>query len=451
MIDLLHRLAKPLPRYTSYPTAPHFKPLKEEHYIEVLKEIAGPISLYLHIPFCKSMCLFCACSVILNRKEENERRYVDYLCKEIDLISSYLEEKKRVVQLHLGGGTPTKLSEPLLEKLFHSLSDRFSIDFTKEIAIEIDPRTVGEDRGKKLRRLRAFGFNRVSLGVQDVDSRVQEAVKRRQSLEVTEYAYYLARELGFTGINFDLIYGLPLQTLSSFSTTIEKITSLRPDRIALFSYAKVPWLKPHQMAIPDHTLPSIEEKFALYAHARQALISSGYLAIGMDHFALPEDSLAKSYFDKSLQRNFQGYTVAYADDQLGFGVTAIGFAKRGYFQNLKELDSYYASLDAGALPLERGRMLSREDLIRRFVIHTLMCNFELDKINFLEKYHITFDHFFQEEQERLSHLEKEGLLTNSTQKITVTPLGELFVRNIANCFDSYFDHQKKENLFSQSV
>lgn len=452
---LLLKLNRPAPRYTSYPTAPEWKELQPSIYAEKLFSLGKtkePLSLYFHIPFCHSMCLYCGCSVVLNRKAENEKRYVDYLCREIDLVCAHLGEKRPVYQLHFGGGTPTKLSIPLFKHLFEKIASSFEIDFDKEVAIEIDPRTVLEEEGAKLKLLRSLGFNRVSFGVQDTDPKVQEAVKRRQSLEMTQKTYALARSLGFEGVNIDLIYGLPFQTERSFAQTVEHILQMRPDRIAFFSYAKVPWLKPHQSAIKESTLPSVEEKFAIYVEARERFIQNGYVAIGMDHFALEEDEIALCYKAKKLQRNFQGYSVRLTEEQLGFGVTAIGHAQGGYFQNLKALTDYYAALDTFQLPVHRGLILSEDDRIRKWAIHTLMCNFELDKEAFFAFANCPFETYFTSSLEALAQLEADGLVLNTPQKIVVTPLGELFIRVIAMAFDAYLAPQKdKTPKFSQSV
>ncbi|NGX53977.1 MAG: hypothetical protein K1000chlam4_00698, partial [Chlamydiae bacterium] len=314
----------------------------------------------------------------------------------------------------------------------------------KEVAIEINPRTVSPE---KLRFLRELGFNRVSFGVQDVDPKVQEAIKRRQSAEMTEETYRCAQDLGFEGINLDLIYGLPYQTRESFSRTVETILTMRPDRIALFSYAKVPWLKPHQKAIKDETLPSTEEKFAIYESARQAFIENGYVAIGMDHFALESDEMARAYRDKTLRRNFQGYTVQHAEDSIGFGITAIGYLEKSHFQNLKALDPYYAAIDREELPICRGLILSKEDRIRKWVIHTLMCTFEIDKAEFAHKFGLNFDHHFAEELKRVD----EQLIRLTPSKLIATPLGELFIRNAAMVFDDYLNNKTTQPQFSQSI
>jgi oxygen-independent coproporphyrinogen-3 oxidase len=452
-LTLLHKHNVPAPRYTSYPTPNNWEAFTPSQYIERLETLGlsdASLSLYVHIPFCKSMCLYCGCSVVLNRKPENEASYVDYLIKEIDLISSYLKRKKKVFQLHFGGGTPTQLSIPLLAALFEKLADAFDLTHAQEIAIEIDPRTVVEDQGAKLKFLKKLGFNRVSFGVQDTDPRVQEAIKRRQSLEVTNVTYHLARSLGFNGINIDLIYGLPLQTPASFDQTVSHILSLRPDRIAFFSYAKIPWLKPHQRAIKEATLPTLEEKFQIYASARARFIENGYVAIGMDHFALPADELAIAYKNKHLQRNFQGYSVKLAEDTIGLGVTAVGYVTGAYVQNLKDLPSYYHSLQHGKLPVSKGKMLSAEDHLRKWVIHTLMCDFELNKTQFLQRFGVSFADYSKPLKNPLDQLEAEGLILNLPDHLVVTPLGELFVRTIALTFDAYLK-QERENQFSKAV
>lgn len=453
-LNLLLKFNKPAPRYTSYPTAPEWGELLPDSYVERLEELGrskAPLSLYFHIPFCKTMCLYCGCSVVLNRKPENEEQYVDYLCKEIDLVSAHLSKRQRAAQIHFGGGTPTKLTIPLFARLYEKIATTFEIDEKAEVAIEIDPRTVVEDEGAKLTFLKNLGFNRVSFGVQDTDPKVQEAVKRRQSLEMTQRTYEQARALGFKGINIDLIYGLPYQSVETFHATVEHILQMRPDRISLFSYAKVPWLKPHQKAISDSTLPTTEEKFQIYANARARFVEEGYVAIGMDHFALKEDEIVHAYQSKTLQRNFQGYSLKLAEDMVSFGASSIGFVRGGYVQNLKELPAYYASLDAGKLPIHRGKILTDEDHLRKWVIHTLMCDFELDKRVFQSRFHDAFDQHFADTQDTLNMLEKDGLIVNLPEKIVVTELGELFVRIVAMTFDAYLSKPSLTPKFSLSV
>ena len=384
------------------------------------------------------MCLYCACSVVLNRKAENEECYVDYLMREIELACEHFDER-RVAQIHFGGGTPTKLSIPLFQKLYEKIEKHF--DISGEVAIEIDPRTVTEDRGKKLRFLKDLGFNRVSFGVQDTNWKVQEAVKRRQSLEMTQKTYQWARELAFDGVNIDLIYGLPFQTVQTFRQTVRDILEMRPDRISLFSYAKVPWLKKHQLAIKDETLPSTEDKFQIYQEARAEFVKAGYIAIGMDHFALADDEMAICYREKRLQRNFQGYSAKLAHDQIGFGTTAIGFVQNCYAQNLKTLPEYYAAIDQNTLPVHRGKELSQDDIERKWLIHTLMSNFCLDKREFER-------HF--EKPYNFQLLDCHDLVVETDDFLQVTPEGELFIRNIAMNFDAYIKETTTPK-FSQSI
>ncbi len=441
----LAKLNLPVPRYTSYPTAPEWGPVDPGTYQKHLHKTRGPLSLYIHIPFCHSMCLYCACSVVLSRNAENEKRYVNYLLREIDLVTSHLPEKTAVHHLHFGGGTPTKLSEPQLARIVDHLSKRFALDFTKEIAMEIDPRTVVADDGAKLRHLRALGFNRVSFGVQDTNPKVQEAVKRRQSLEMTRSTFLLARQLGFEEINMDLIYGLPHQTCDTFRKTIDDILELGPNRVAMYSYAKVPWLKPHQKAMKDEWLPSTDEKFRIYVQARQQFLDAGYIAIGMDHFAREEDSMAKAFRAKELQRNFQGYSLKLADHQLGLGMTSTGYVSDGYFQNLKTIDSYYGAIDAGVLPILRGKVMTEDDRIRKWTIHRLMCDFELDKSHFARQFNRDFDTYFSPVMEaiRASDLIEDGPVLRPTL------YGSLFIRNIASLFDAYL--KPTETQFSKAV
>lgn len=451
----------PLPRYTSYPTAPEWKELDAESYkvaLEQLDAVDEPVSLYLHIPFCRTMCLYCGCFVILNRKAENEERYVKALLKEIDLVAAAFTTRKKVVHVHFGGGTPTQLTEAQLERILTHLQKRFLFDASTEIAMEVDPRTVVEDNGRKLRFLHTAGFNRISFGVQDLDPRVQEAVKRRQSAEMTFTTYELARTLGFTRINLDLIYGLPCQTESSFRATIDALVALSPkpaDRLALFSYAKVPWLKPHQKAIPESLLPSAEEKWILYTTARKRLLQAGYVGLGMDHFALEEDELTRAYKSGTLRRNFQGYTVQPTSTLIGLGLTAIGSVSNGYFQNVKTLAEYYTCLEEGALPAHRGILLNQDDILRRDCIHTLMCQEFLDKKEVEQRYHIVFDHYFANECSALATYIAEGLVHEDiTAIIRLTPKGILLMRHVASVFDRYLQLSKQEGRqprFSKAI
>ena len=439
---------KPLPRYTSYPTAPLWYSLTQADYVEHLSRIEGQsVSVYIHVPFCHSMCLYCGCSVVLNRKRENEERYVAALQKEIRLLPF---KKKEVTQLHFGGGTPTKLTVEDFQALFETLQERFVFSKNAEIAIEIDPRTVFGDGGEKLRGLKRVGFNRVSFGVQDTDQQVQEAVKRRQTRQMTEETFHKAREIGFEGgINVDLIYGLPYQTEQTFRQTAEEIVALGPDRIALFSYAKVPWLKAHQKAIKDETLPTTEEKFHLYIAARETFLAAGYVALGMDHFAKKEDSLSLGIANGTLGRNFQGYTLKASPLLIPLGLTAVGDLGSGYFQNEKELDDYYGALEQNRLPIHRGMILKPEDQLRRYVIHTLMCRFKLDKKEFEALYHEQFDVHFAKEVQALQPFIDNGFVIDTPNDLQIVGNGQLFVRNIVSAFDEYLPSQKHH--FSKAV
>lgn len=440
----------PIPRYTSYPTAPVWGPLEVASYKDALLHVQDGLSLYIHIPFCKTMCLYCGCSVILNRKKENEDIYVEYLLKEIALVAKTLG-KKKILQLHFGGGTPTKLTEEHFDQIMEALRSHFSFPEGSELAIEIDPRTVDEDDGKKLSHLKRLGFTRVSFGVQDTDEMVQKAVKRYQSYDVTKKTFLKARHLGFDGINIDLIYGLPYQTTKTFQKTIEDILALSPDRIALFSYAKVPWLKPHQKAIKEEWLPASDEKFQIYVLARKAFIEKGYQAIGMDHFAKAQDSLSLARKEKTLSRNFQGYTVLDVQDLVGLGITSIGRVNGHYFQNAKDLQSYYQLLDTDTIPVLRGKLVSQDDTIRRWVIERLMCDFELKKNEFCALFDKSFDEYFKKELSRLLVFVEKGFVEIKSDGIFVTMSGELFIRNIASCFDWYLHQDSGHKMFSKSI
>jgi len=438
----LSRWDRPVPRYTSYPTAPQFSSLNES---VVLSKFASfdltdkPLSLYFHIPFCKRMCLFCGCSVVLNRNPEKQNRYLSYLLQEISLVASRFSKKRKVTQLHLGGGTPTSLTIEEFSLLMDSIHKHFEVSLDAEISIEVDPRTVFADQGEKLTHLRRLGFNRVSFGVQDLDPKVQAAIKRDQTEEMTIQTFYRAKELGFHGINIDLIYGLPFQTKKSFAKTALTLAELQPDRIAFYSYAKVPWLKPHQKAIPESTLPSTEEKFGIYVEARELFMNHGYIPIGMDHFSLVKDPLAQAYKEKKLTRNFQGYSIQLAEDMLGFGITSIGFFENSFFQNVKEIHTYEAALEKSQLPILRGFVLEPEDICRRWVIQSLMCHFEVDKKAFSHQFGLAFDLHFYKERENLVFLKEEGLLDETQERVLPTPLGRLFIRLIAASFDAYLE------------
>lgn len=439
------------PRYTSYPTAPQFYPLgllQAESALKRFDETERPLSVYIHIPFCRSMCLFCGCSVILNRRPEKQTAYVDLLCREIEQTAQRFSKRRRVTQLALGGGTPTMLTEEEFSRIFEQIHRVFEIDDSSEISIEIDPRTVFVDRGKKLAVLKSLGVNRVSFGVQDLDWKVQEVTRRRQSEEMTLETFRMAKEIGFRGINLDLIYGLPYQSVESFSKTAKRIAELKPDRIALFSYAKVPWLKEHQKAMPEEKEPTPIEKFQIYVQARAIFIEAGYQAIGMDHFSLAKDPMTKAYFNKTLWRNFQGYSLKLAEDMIGFGVTSIGYIDSAYLQNVKEIGEYSSAIQANRLPIQKGFLLSQEDLLRRWVIQRLMCHFELDKREVERQFAISFDQYFSSARPKLDELKRGGLLEETQDHLLPTPIGKLLVRLIASAFDAYL---QPNGRYSKSI
>ncbi|QVE49405.1 oxygen-independent coproporphyrinogen III oxidase [Chlamydia crocodili] len=438
--NFLEGLHQPAPRYTSYPTALEWKSSDANPaYLafERLQEDDRPLSLYFHIPFCQSMCLYCGCSVVINRREDIVEDYISTLIKEMELVHTLLGGKRKTSRIHFGGGTPSRLSRVLFEKLFFHIHRLFDLSEVEEIAIEFDPRSLRND-SEKAEFIQSLGFNRVSLGVQDTQAAVQEAVRRRQSHEESLHAYQKFRELGFESINIDLIYGLPKQTKVTFTQTIADILQMRPDRLALFSFASVPWIKPHQKAMKESDMPSMEEKFAIYSYARHTLTKSGYQAIGLDHFSLPEDPLSIAFKNKTLIRNFQGYSLPPEEDLIGLGMTSTSFIRGIYLQNAKTLESYHEQILAGSLATIKSKILSEDDRIRKWVIHKLMCTFVVSKEEFSDLFGYHFDEYFSESQERIDGMATTGLIQNSSSFLTVTPLGELFVRVIATAFDAYF-------------
>jgi oxygen-independent coproporphyrinogen-3 oxidase len=365
--QLLERYDRPGPRYTSYPTALEFR--TDFGLERVLERIAAadrqsdaPLSLYAHLPFCEERCRYCGCNVVITKHHDVADRYMDHLVREIDLLADQLPRRRQVAQLHWGGGTPTYYSERDLGRLFMAFERHFSFTDDAEIAIEVDPRVTTRTHITLLRRL---GFNRLSLGVQDFDPLVQDAVGRIQPYGLTRDLMDFARQEGFRSINVDLIYGLPHQSPSGFARTLQQVLDLRPERVAVYSFAYVPWIKPHMKKLPVEALPTAAGKMALFGQAVDSFLGAGYRQIGMDHFAVPEDELARAAEQRTLHRNFMGYTVKAATDMLGLGITAIGDVQGAFVQNAKKLPDYYAAIDAGRLPVERGLALDRDDLTRR--------------------------------------------------------------------------------------
>lgn len=451
--ETIQKFDRPGPRYTSYPTAPVWDASVDSSvYIEKLKifgRSGKTLSLYIHIPFCESLCRFCACHVLIHRQDEKYGdEYLRHLFAEIDLACRHIGRKVTVRQLHWGGGTPTFLSQGQIERLYGKLKDNFDIRPEGEIAIEIDPRTIDLP---KLQLLRKLGFNRLSMGVQDFDPLVQQAVNRIQPFEQVRQFTGWARDLGFASINFDLIYGLPKQTRGSFDETMKKVLELRPERVALYSFAYLPWLKKHQLNFSQADLPAPDEKLDIFLSARGQFLEAGYNAIAMDHFALAGDELSRAYVNNRLYRNFMGYTVKPADEFIGLGLTSIGFLENTFFQNAKILKDYYSALDAGRLPVERGKDLSADDIIRQYVITQLMCHFNVDKEAFAAKFATAFDDYFSAEAEHIRYCEAEGLVYNTPGRIEVTDFGRVFVRNICMGFDFYLRQKEAVQRFSQTI
>lgn len=438
--DIIEKFNIPGPRYTSYPTAPEWtKDFPVTAYFDSLTEIGrlnAPISLYIHIPFCESMCYYCGCTVVIRKKNTPEigDEYLRYIRKELELVAGRIGRRVTLSQFHIGGGTPNFLSNDQLDELMSSVRRHFDIDPDGEIAIEVDPRHITKE---KLNHIRRQGFNRVSMGIQDFTAEVQQAINRIQPFEMVREATEQMRELGFHSINFDLIYGLPYQTVLNFESTVEKVITLRPDRIALYSYAHVPWLKSHQTLLPKEAIPSPKEKLDIFVQAKDQLLQNGYTAIAMDHFALSEDRLSKAFLNGTLYRNFMGYTLRPTNDFIGIGMSAIGFAQSRYIQNTKLLNEYYAALDKGTLPVERGLVLSEDDRIRQWVITSVMCRFQIDKKEFENIFGVSFDRYFAAEQQHIAQCCKDELVEINGSTILVSPLGKYFVRNICMGFDRY--------------
>ncbi len=452
--EILEKYNQPGPRYTSYPTAPEWNDNfgKDEWQAAIGETSANraPVSLYAHLPFCQSLCLFCGCNVVISRKgEEVSAPYLVRLKKEIDWLGARLDPARRVEQMHWGGGTPTFLPAEQIEELFAHIASRFEFAHDAELGIEIEPRATSDEQCQTLRRL---GFNRISMGVQDFDPLVQQTINRIQPYEMTKAVFDECRELGFASINIDLIYGLPRQTVEGFAQTVEKILLLNPDRIALFSYAHVPWLKKQQGSFARH-LPQGFEKFRIFRHAIEQLTEAGYCYIGMDHFARPGDELCRAQDDRTLTRNFQGYTTKAGCDLYGLGVSAISSLENVYAQNWRELLSYYEAIDNDRSPVMRGLRVTPEDKLRRAVINRILCHGFLLKSEIEQEFGIEFDSRFAPELVRLRELEQDQLVRLDREAITVTTLGRIFMRNVAMVFDARLNRtdQAQRQTFSRTL
>jgi oxygen-independent coproporphyrinogen III oxidase len=451
--EFVARYNRPGPRYTSYPTAPvwtdAFGPADYQAAMLDADRKASPVSLYMHLPFCESLCLFCACNVIIRKDKSGTPPYLAILKKEIDRISRGVSRSRQVTQFHWGGGTPTYLSPEQMEDLFTYTRARFTFAADAEIGIEVDPRVTMPAHMQVIRKM---GFNRLSMGIQDFKEEVQKAVHRVQPYEITRDIIALARELGFDSINVDLIYGLPYQTADTFAHTVEQIVGLSPDRIAMFSYAHVPWLKKQQGSFVAH-LPEGMQKFDIFRSGLLKFLEAGYLYIGMDHFSKENDELAVSQRNRTLHRNFQGYTTKAGADLYGMGITAISGIQDTYAQNHRDIPNWEKAVNENGIATMRGYHLSQDDIIRREVISRLLCHTVIVKDEISKQFGIDFDEYFAPELERLRMPQEDGLVILNDKEIRTAWLGRIFIRNLAMVFDPYLEKQQLASrpLFSKTL
>jgi len=452
--ELLRKYDVSGPRYTSYPTADRFvEAFTEDAYKQALEQrrvggMALPLSIYVHIPFCESLCFYCACNKIITKRHERGTEYLRYLSREIDLHVEHLGLGQTITQLHLGGGSPTFFSDDELTELMSMLRRSFVLAPGGEYSIEVDPRTVDE---KRLEHLAALGFNRLSFGVQDFDAEVQKAVHRIQPAEQVFALVEAAHRLNFESVNVDLIYGLPKQTPESFARTLAQVAQLKPDRIALYAYAHLPARFKPQRRIHASEIPAAPAKIAMLSGAISTFLSAGYVYVGMDHFALPTDALAVAKRQGRLHRNFQGYSTQPDCDLIGLGVSAIGRVGATYSQNAKTLDEYYDFLNQGRFPVVRGLALSRDDLVRRAVIMALMCQGRLQYESIELAFMIDFKSYFASELEALKELESAGMVELDDSGIQITSSGWFFVRAVAMLFDRYLQIDRNRARFSKII
>lgn len=448
--ELADRYDVPGPRYTSYPTAPHFQLWRSNDWLDALQENERyshrPLSLYFHIPFCPTLCLYCGCNVVVTRDRKRIGRYIEYLMREMELFQTLVATKRTVKQIHWGGGSPTWLTPYEIHKLAEAVGWNFNLSDKAERSVEVDPRRLTEEH------VAAFcdaGFNRISLGVQDFDPGVQQSVRRLQTEQETINALEWFRDRGVGSVNMDLIYGLPGQTVESFHRTLKRVIELRPNRLAVFNFAYLPTMKPHHRAIDAAALPGRATKLMMQEDIIVTLTEAGYRYIGMDHFALPDDELAIAQQQGKLHRNFQGYTTGAECDLVGFGVTSISSLDRAYAQNLKELPEYEGAIERGELPAARGLRLNNDDYLRRYIINELMCNLHLSIPQLEQDFEIDFFRYFFDVEERLAPLVIDGLVRFDPDSIDVTEQGRLFLRNIAMQFDAYLG--TNDVVFSRTI
>lgn len=451
--DLLRRYDRPGPRYTSYPTAPEWREdfgadAYRDALVRASERVGEGLSLYVHIPFCNERCLYCGCNVVISKKPEVANAYVDYLAKELGMVAEALGARRTLNQIHWGGGTPTYLVPSEIRRLFGIIRDTMDISPNAEIALEVDPRVTSREQ---LEVLRELGFNRISMGVQDLDPTVQKAIGRHQTEEETRRLFGWCRELGFQGINTDLIFGLPEQTLARWERTVASVIDIGPDRIAVYSYAHLPSRLKHQMHIDATKLPDTEQKYQIFSLARRMFEDAGYRTIGMDHFAKPTDELAKALDEHRLHRNFMGYTVVPVPEMVGIGASAIGEVGGVYAQTEKRLVWYYRALDDDRLPTSAGCVLSGDDMVRRWFIRQIMCNFRVSFSELHERFGVIYDDYFAADEAAMHEFYREGMAARTDDGIHVLPLGQIFVRNIAMVFDAYLKRPEGFKLFSRTV
>ncbi|HBZ70234.1 MAG TPA: oxygen-independent coproporphyrinogen III oxidase [Deltaproteobacteria bacterium] len=450
---VLARYEGPGPRYTSYPTVPVWtEAYAWERFAADLADVGeSPLSLYVHVPFCRSLCHFCACNRVITRDPALPERYLEETAREIGAIRDRMPCQPTATQVHLGGGTPTHLSPGQLRHLFGALVDAFPLQRGAELSIEVDPRVTREEQVDTLREL---GFQRISMGVQDFDPRVQEAIHRVQPARETAQLVELSRRLGFESVNFDLIYGLPFQDENSFARTLDTVLAIQPERIALYSYAHVTWVAKQQRGFERHHLPDARTKLRVLWLAVCRFLAAGYVYIGMDHFARPEDELARAQRERSLRRNFMGYTTQAGVEVVGFGPSAISALRTSYAQNERELDAWEAALRDHGLATRRGHSLTQEDLRRRWIIECIMCQGELRADDYAARFHGNFAADYAPELRALEPLAADGLVEmDPNGTLRATALGRLLVRNLAMRFDAYLGEQQRVGTprFSKAV
>ncbi len=453
-LDLIKKYDQAGPRYTSYPTAPMFhEGINGAVYAETLEKAGkadGPLSIYIHIPFCNTVCYYCGCNKIATKQYERAEPYLQLLLKEIDLVADRIGNKRPVTQLHLGGGTPTFLNDDQMRRLVSHLHQRFNFvsDDEGEYGIEMDPRECTENTVKTLRET---GFNRMSMGVQDFDADVQKAVNRIQSREETLRVLNEARAHGFKSMNIDLMYGLPLQTVETFDRTLSTIIEFSPDRIALFNYAHLPHMFMPQRRINVEQLPSPQQKLDILEHSIKRLLDAGYEFIGMDHFGKPDDELTIAQREGKLYRNFQGYSTHSDCDLIGIGLTSIGYVGGSFFQNAKEMDAYSQAIESDQFSVFRGYTLTEEDHLRRHVIMRLMCDFALNFADTEKLFNINFNEHFADAIADLKPMQEDGLVALEDNRLDVLPAGRMLIRNIAMLFDEHLRKKQEEVRYSKVI